>query len=246
MSEGIITWNNVRSDTLGIKVEKYPNYTKPKRKMDVYNIPGRNGDIVMMQDAWENVEQKYDIWVGDDTDHSIHDIFTAIANWLYTPVGYKNLADDFDPDHFRLAYLEGPVDIESLSIGRAGKATLTFICKPQRFLVSGNVNIIISASDNIRNPTNFPSKPLVYVSRSAAGSGTVSIGNTTLTISELPANGLYIDCDECRCYDESKNNMNSYVSSSTGQFPVMASGNNSISFTGNISYISVAPRWFDI
>lgn len=246
MSEGIITWNGVRSDTLGIKVEKYPNYTKPKRKMDVYNIPGRNGDIVMMQDAWENVEQKYDIWVGDDADHSIHDIFTAVANWLYAPTGYKRLSDDFDSDHFRFAYLAGPVDIESLSIGRAGKATLTFVCKPQRFLVSGGISIIISSADNIANPTTFSSKPLIYVERSSAGSGTVLVGNTRLTISELPANGLTIDCEEHRCYDGSGNNMNAYVSSSTNEFPVMVSGNNGISFTGNISYVSVTPRWFDI
>ena len=53
---GIITWNGVSSDTLGIYVEKAPSMNRPARKMDSYDVPGRNGSIIRMQDAWENVE----------------------------------------------------------------------------------------------------------------------------------------------------------------------------------------------
>ena len=53
---GVIKWNGALSDQFGIDIEKYPNYTKPKRKMDVYSVPGRSGDIIMMQNAWDNTE----------------------------------------------------------------------------------------------------------------------------------------------------------------------------------------------
>ena len=61
---GLISWNGQRSDQFGIMVEKFPDYSRPRRKFDSYTIPGRNGDLIMMQDAWENVEQRYSIAAG--------------------------------------------------------------------------------------------------------------------------------------------------------------------------------------
>lgn len=246
MRRGIISWNGQRSDQLGVEVEKYPNYTKPQRKMDVYSVPGRSGDVIMMQDAWADVTQKYEIFAGNGYKHSVPGGFSSVANWLFTPIGYCELWDDFDPEHFRLAYFAGPFDVTSLSVGRVGRATITFTCKPQRYLVTGKDPIRITAAASIFNQTAFASKPLIFVERSAAGDGTVSVNGTIFTITDLPDIGLYIDCEELNCYDANGNNMNSCVSSSTSEFARMDPGANPVGFTGDIQSVTITPRWFDI
>jgi len=244
---GIISWNGERSDQYGIYVEKYPNFTKPLRKFDKYTVPGRNGDIIMMQDAWENVEQKYDIFAGSGEKHSVPDSFSSVADWLFSPNGYCELWDDFDPSHFRLAYVSDQLDVNSISIGRVARATVTFNCKPQRFLMSGKEPIkITTAPFTIYNQTAFSAKPLIYVVRSAAGDGTVSVNGTVFFITGLPEYGLYIDCEGLNCFDINGNNMNNIVSSNTNVFATLKPGQNPIGFTGNVASVSITPRWFEL
>ena len=247
MKRGVISWNGNRSDQYGIFVEIYPHYSKPKRKIDVYTVPGRSGDIIMEQNAWDNVEQKYEIWAGDGRNHSVPVSFSAVADWLFSPSGYCELWDDFDPMHFREAYFVGPFDVSSLSVGNVGRATITFNCKPQRYLVAGKEPIQIgTAPASIYNPTAFSSKPLVFVERSASGDGTVTVNGTVFTITDIPQYGLYIDCEELDCYDANGNNMNSHVASSTSEFAVLDPGENAIGFTGNVQSVTITPRWFEI
>ena len=244
---GVISWNGLRSDQFGIRIAEYPNLTKPQRKLDRYVVPGRNGDIIMMQDAWENVAQSYEIVAGAGEKHSFSGSLARVAEWLNGPSGYAELWDDFDPDHYRMAYFEGPFDAESLSIGRFGRAKITFNCKPQRYLITGRDSVEIDSTPaTIYNPTVYASRPLIFVTRSASGSGTVTIGETDVIITSIPENGLYIDCEEMHCYDVNGNNMNSYVITSSGDFAKIEPGENSIGFAGKVASVSITPRWFEI
>ena len=244
---GIISWNGERSDQYGISIEEYPNFSKPQRKIDRYTVPGRNGDVIMPQNAWENIEQKYDIVAGDGVKHSVPGSFSRVSEWLNSASGYAELWDDFDPDHYRMAFYEGSYDVDSLSIGRVGRTTITFNCKPQRFLISGKTPVEFSSVPaKITNPTTYEAKPLIFVSMSSAGSGTISFNDFMFTLTDIPANGVYIDCEEMNCYGPTGNNLNSKVSSNTGDFVTLAPGTVSIGFTGDIQSISITPRWFEL
>lgn len=243
--KGVISWNGERSDQFGITVENYPEYSKPERKRETFSVPGRNGDIVLMQDAWENVTQKYDIFAGNGKRGAVSGGFSRVADWLYKPFGYCELWDDFDPDHFRLAYFTGPFDVEPSLVGRTGRTTISFSCKPQRFLISGKTPATFSATGKMINPTAYKARPLIKATRTGTGSGTVTVNGTLFTVSEMPA-VLYIDCDEMNCYDGSGNNKNSIVTSSTSEFAVLSPGENTIAFTGAIASVEITPRWFEL
>lgn len=244
--KGLISWNGVRSDQFGIEIEKFPNYARPQRKFDKYTIPGRNGDIVVMQDAWENVEQQYEIIAGDGEQSSVPGYFATIADWLCSPTGYCELWDDFDPGYFRLAYFSGNFDVEALSVGQYGRTTVTFICKPQRYLVSGREQVEFTATGQLFNFTSYRAQPLIFVQGTTNGNGTVTIGQTVYTITGIPAKGLYIDCDSMNCYDGDGANANSKVSSNTGAFGRLEPGESAVGFTGAVSKVTVTPRWFEI
>ena len=242
-----ITWNGVPSSQYGIEVTKYPEYVKPQRKLDRYQVPGRNGDIIMMQDAWENVEQSYEIAIGDGTADSVPDSAGDLAEWLCSPKGYRELSDDFDTDHYRIAFFEGRFDVDPVSTGKVGRTRITFNCKPQRYLVSGKTAVTISSSPgSITNSTAYASKPLLFVQRSASGNGTITIGSTVFTITGIPSGGIYIDCESMECYDRNNNNCNDKVESNTSEFATLNPGANTIGFTGKVSSVRITPRWFEI
>lgn len=97
---------------------------------------------------------------------------------------------------------------------------------------------VFDGSKAIYNPTLFTSKPLIRVT----GSGTVSIGDNTITI----ASGYtYVDIDseiqDCYCGIQ---NANSLVTFSNRKFPELQRGINGISLGTGVTSVQITPRWF--
>ncbi len=115
-------------------IERFPAIKKAARKFRQYNIPGRNGDIFFQSDAYENVIQPYQVYCGDDHYGAQMD-WGELAKYLYLD-GYQILKDTYDPEHFRKAVFNGPLDVEN-SWNTHGRATLEFNCRPERYRVDG-------------------------------------------------------------------------------------------------------------
>lgn len=125
------TWNGVSCETLDMHVEAFPPRPFPARKQTVYKIPGRSGDLIVDEDAYENVTQEYEVYVNHST-QGLQANLTAIAAWLLGPVGYCELTDTYDPTVKRQARFVGGMEFIN-SLNRYGKATAVFDCKPQRW-----------------------------------------------------------------------------------------------------------------
>ena len=132
---------------LPCQIERYPAIRKATRKFRQYNLPGRNGDLFFQTDAYENVIQPYEVWVGDDKYGAQMD-WTEFAKYLYKD-GYQILKDTYDPDHFRKAVFNGPLDVEN-SWNTHGRTTIEFNCRPERFRNDGmeSIHYIASATDS--------------------------------------------------------------------------------------------------
>lgn len=240
----MITWNGVTSDSVGVFVEEAPRYNKPSRKIDIYSVPGRSGDIIRPQDAWNNVDQNYEIFAGDGTQDAVPGAFSHVGAWLYGPTGYQRLEDDFDTDHFRLAYFAGPMNVENV-MTKVGRASIRFVCKPQRFLKSGETEVTIaSVPATLTNPTEFRARPLLLVTGGGL-EGTVTINDTVFEISDTSV-PIYIDCETMNCYDGEGNNKNGIVGSSSSEFATLDPGDNNIGFTGAVSSVKITPRWWEL
>ena len=135
----MIKFNETSSGTLGVYVEKYPVRPVPQRKQEVFSVPGLSGDVIVAEDAWENVEQDYDIYVSAEAAGLPAVAGPAVA-WLHGAKGYARLEDDYNPDIFRMAAFAGPADLANI-LNAFGRATVKFNCKPQRFLKSGETPI---------------------------------------------------------------------------------------------------------
>ena len=238
---GVIIFNGIPSTNYGIHVETPPVYATPERDYEVVHIPGRNGDLVIDNGSYKNVTRKYSISVGE-IDGNFTTLAAGVSEWLHSASGYARLEDSYESDYFRLAYYVADAEMENL-FHQAGKMSIEFNCKPARFLKAGERAVPFTADGSISNPTFQKSFPKLTVV--VSGSGTLTIGDQTITISGLTnSTRMVIDSELQDIYEEgSLTNLNSKVSFSDG-FPLLSPGVNTITFTGSITSVEVIPRWW--
>lgn len=202
------TFNGHSSDEFGIKIERFRALNRPARKFDAASVPGRNGNIYKLQDAYEEVLVSYQIWAKEDG--TLEGKWTNIMVWLNSADGYAELRDTYDTTHYREAVFVDATDIEN-SWNTFGRAIVNFRCRPERFLVS-NAQIRIPGNlveTTINNPTNHIAKPLISISRATTPGAYITVNGVTITLSEAFANDCYIDCETEDIYGTAGNNMNS-------------------------------------
>ena len=161
-----ITIGSTSSDSVGVIVEAYPSRIIPDRKQAVFEVVGRNGDIVDVYGArsmqsFSNYIQQYDIYMNAES-VGLEQRARRVAKWLYNSStlgyaerGYIELQDSYEPDYYREAYFVGPADVAS-TLARFGRCTISFSCKPQKFLLSGQTSIpLTSGTNTFTNPSNL-------------------------------------------------------------------------------------------
>lgn len=163
---GMIIYNGKSSKDFGIFVEHQPKYEIPQRVYSANSVNGRNGDIIIDYKSFKNVNRKYDI-ATIAVDEPFSSAAHRIASWLHSGHGYCRLEDSYEPEYFRMACYDENNDIDNI-LHKAGKASITFNCKPQRFLKTGEIPIIksISSTDSyikITNPTEYETYPLIKI-----------------------------------------------------------------------------------
>lgn len=240
---GIVVFNGRSSKDVGLEVETFPQYETAQKVLDVISVPGRNGDLIVDTGKYKNVPRSYKVSIATYDRVSYSQKMAQIAEWLYSASGYARLEDSYDADFFRLAYYADQTSFENL-FDEAGRATLNFICKPQRYFKSGEFPILFSATGKIQNGTIKEAYPLLKIITDNT-EGTVSIGSYNFEIAAGAGTTLYVDCELEDAYynGESKNN---YINLNGGGFPVIDPGEQTISFTGGVQSVEVTPRWWTV
>lgn len=222
--------------------EKFPAQIGAQRKHSSVSVPGRNGDLHFLENAFSNYTQPYACYFHGDlpTPEQAH----AVKAWLLGSGAYRRLEDVYDPNHFRLASFLGPIDIENI-LNKYGRCTVNFDCAPQSFLKSGEIAVEFSDAGILHNPTAFEALPLITVYGTDAG--TVTIGEYTVTINAI-TDPIILDCDTQNAYSQpgegALENQNGNIR--TVPFPSLSPGDNVIAFTGGITNLEIIPRWWEL
>ena len=225
--DNMIVFDGRTSKDFNVLLSGFDTYTAPERDVERVSVPGRNGDVVIDNGRYENVDVTYKCLL---LRHLETDYSEFIA-WLMSGAGYKRLEDTFHPDEFRMASFKGSVkpklyDYENASF------SITFNCKPQRWLKSGEDVTTLIDGGTIINETSYTAKPLIR----AYSAGTLTVNGQSLTISSVDG---YVDIDSERLNAyKGSTNKNSTVS---GVFPTFVAGENVITYTGRLE---ITPRWW--
>lgn len=253
---GVIIFNGKQSSDYGIVVENPPSYVFPKRRVESITVPGRNGNIIIDEGAYDNVTREYNIAAGHFWEERFTEIAQSISHWLNSAGGnYARLEDSYEPEIFRMATYTEETEIVNI-LQQAGRATVSFDCKPQRFLKSGENFITFDSPSTgstfkIRNSTQCIAEPLIVLHSAANTRVTCSIVINGLTIavgdegetSPLSDN-IVIDSEVQDAYSlETYVNLNKCVT--LARFPTLVPGDNTIEYTsGNLTKMEVKPRWW--
>jgi len=235
-------YGGVNSATFRARVFPTDSMLKaPAHKYSEVVVPGRSGKLLMDLASYDNIRREYDVQIFGDSDLAA---FNALRNYLASCTGYLRLTDSFDPDHYYMAaYTEAFNLTADWHSRKRGRGTISFDCKPQRFLISGETAVVKTSSDTITNPTRFASKPLLRVTTTRSAASVLGVGSVNVTIRRQGV--IFIDCETGRAYNGATP-LDTYVSLNAIDFPTLEPGSNGISLGTGISRVEITPRWWEL
>ena len=220
----------------GLIITALPKITKPKMRVIAEEIDGRNGDIVT-ELGYSAYDKSFSIGL-----HGQYDV-DLITKYLNTSgkITFSN-----EPDKYYLFALYNQIDYEKLI--RYKTAEVYIHCQPFKFALSEmektfTFSDVESGIFQIRNNGNVYSKPTIKVTGS--GEIALSINNGQVLTMDLEADQtVIIDPVEMNAYALDGSLLNRKV---YGDYDLirLAVGQNSVSFTGEVTSISIEKysRW---
>ena len=172
-----LTFDGETSASYGVRILGTGVFNAPQRATRAITVPGRNGSVMMDLGRFENIEVTYPANLVADNPEDFAAAMSEFRNFLCSKKGYCRLEDDYNPGEYRLAMYKGGLEV-SEKVLKAGEFNITFTCKPQRFLTSGETEVTVASGGTITNPTPFDSQPII----SAEGEGTISSANWNIEV----------------------------------------------------------------
>lgn len=228
-----IIWKNIDSETIpGLIITNIPPITKPKMKTSITKIDGRDGDIIE-ELGYESYTKSIGIGLARN-----YDIDRVMK--YFTGVGELIISDE--PDKVYKAQIIEKIDYERLI--RFKTAVVKFYTQPYKYLKDEKSIILDINNETLLKITNVgleKSKPIITLE----GTGTIEISLNGFNLFKyvFPENEtkVVIDSLEEEAYlDNVLKNRNML-----GTFPIFEVGENTISWSGNLTQISIEPksRW---
>ena len=175
------TFGGTSSSTYNMFITEAATYNVPERAVEMLEIPGRNGHFAMDLGRFENVEVTYHVVVHKDTNANFQTELSNVRNWLASKKGYQRLTDDYNSNVYRMAIFKDGIETDE-TFTTGAEFDITFECKPQRWLTSGETATTVANNGTMSNPTLFDSEPLLAVK----GYGDISFNGYTVTIENAP------------------------------------------------------------
>lgn len=225
----------------GMYIGGQATFNAPQRDVSKISIPGRNGDLIRDNGRFLNIQVTYNIVVMKE----FRQRTAEIREWLKSVTSYSRIEDTYNPDFYRMGVVTGGIDFETSAFNATGKAQITFDCKPERWLKSGEDALVyddFSENRYITNLNGFDSKPLIRV----FGNGTCrfSIWNYSVKIDNV-SEYVDIDCEIMDCY-KGAINMNNNVTLNSYGFPTIKKGKSRVTISGNTTGLEITPRWWTV
>ena len=234
-------YKGIRSSDMGLRIESKNVFSGPEYEVDFLSIPGRDGDLIAGSGRFPNVQVTYSVFIPAKSISELAAKITAVKAWLYSGLNsYHTLSDTYDTAFFRHAVFAGKLDIED-ELNRIGIFTISFSCKPFRYDAAGTESITLATGDVLLNPYPFSSKPILRIEGSGKGVLTIQSEESNATWNFTAIDGyIEVDSEQMNFYKDT-DPKNDTVSGEG--FPLLSPGENTVSFSGGITAVSVIPRW---
>ena len=150
------------SRTYGVYITGEAVYNAPERDVEMITIAGRSGSFALDNGRFENITVTYPAGIFADNETDFAQAISDFRNFLCSKQGYCRLEDEYNPNEYRMAIYKSGLEVDTAQM-RAGEFNITFECKPQRWLTSGETAVTVANNGTLTNPTLFESSPLLQV-----------------------------------------------------------------------------------
>lgn len=170
-------FDGIDSKQYGVYITGQGVFDAPVRDVEMIEIPGRNGSYALDKGRFKNIEVTFPAGMFGNTDGEFMQGISDLRNALASRKGYCRLTDEYNPNEYRMAVYKSGLEVSPAQL-KAGQFDITFDCKPQRFLTSGETEQTVTSGATITNPTLFESEPLLRV----LGYGKIKINSSDIMV----------------------------------------------------------------
>ena len=236
MPQSFFIWNGVDCRSKGVTMRGPAPIIRAEERVSHTEIPGRSGDVT--ETEGENIYNSYiqTVSISVRGGYRVRDIY----KWL-RGAGYVTFSGE--PDKKQKARVIGAITLNRISRNMdrwAGE--VQFYCQPYKELLHPQNVTITSSGSTVRNNGDVDCKPRYRVTVAGSGSGKsvsivvsgarMSTGNTIAVTGLTGGHTILIDSEIMEIWDETGQTPESITKQSTGEFPVLEMGNNTITGTG--------------
>lgn len=165
MSRRILTYNNRDLSLFGsVHVSGEGVLKKPAPEFEHISVPGRSGDVLIYNGRYSNIDITYRFGITRNFDN----YYKNLISMLIGEPGYHKLVDSKYPDVYRMAAIERIIEPQMSPQLSVGEFDVTFNCKPQLYLASGDEvattwDSEIYTTNSIYNPEPVDVYPLIKI-----------------------------------------------------------------------------------
>lgn len=228
--------DGIDANYVGIRLQSPVEFSEASPIIESQTIPGRNGDLIFETCSYKNRVGSVSCFCLQE------DVETAISSagrFLMSKKGYRRLETSDDPNHYWMARVGNSPQI-AMRLRALDPFDISFDCKPQRFVKSGENAVVFTANSTLYN--QYGQIALPFIALYGHGSGRLTIGDCAVEVKALDGT-LYLDSDTQNAYNDNGNqNMN--INAPT--FPTLPDGETQIEFSGGIERVKIVPRWWEL
>lgn len=228
-----IIWKEKNSDSIqGLLICKLPSISKPKLRVETITIDGKDGEIIN-ELGYESYDKEIEIGLTRNFD------LNEMINYFN---GDGRLILSNESDKYYIAKIIEKIDYDALLNFKTAK--VKYRCQPYKYQLNEFVieeEITTQESILVTNEGYLQSKPLITIK----GIGSVGIYVNDIQIFTYnfgdTTSEVIIDSENQEAYFENELKNRNML----GEFPILQSGVNKISWIGNLQKITIEPksRW---
>lgn len=210
-------YNGISSKDMGVILKKLPPITKPKKRIEIVQVPGRNGTLHIDENCYEPINISLECTLKKNI--NVRDI----TNWLIE-FGTVTFSDELDK------YYNATIT-NSIPLERVFKIYREFIIQLELQPIAQSIQeYTYNCNNTNENILKIDSTAEMYPYIKLTGTGEIKLAVNnkicTLTIDEQY---IELDCELQNAYKGIKNKNDKM----NGEFPILMPGNNKIQITGN-------------
>jgi phage-related protein len=218
-------WKGINSLNKNIGVEKLPDIERPEANIKKIEIEGRSGYLTEdSSDTYKSIIKTCECYLKNGS-------VEEISAWL---TGLSEVVFSNEPDRKYKATIINKIPFTKI-VPAVKKFIVIFDCQPFKYQVSQGI-IALTEPGVIINQGTVESRPILKIY--GTGDISVTVNGNTFSVIGL-TDYVTVDSDLMDCYRDTE----LWNNKMTGDFPVFFVGQNSISWTGNITKIEITPNW---